>query len=379
MKHLGLGLMILMAACGHKEEPARKQAPQSPPVAVKAVTITESEWPEQYEATGSVRARVTGVVSSRVMAYVREVRAQTGDRVSAGQTLVVLDSRDLDTAQAQAQASGREARAALAEVENSIAAAKAQLDLAEATHRRMKHLHDKKSVSSQELDEAIARLQVARSNQEALRSRRAQVEEKIRQTEEAVKSAQIMSGYAAIAAPFAGIVTERKVEPGNLAAPGAPLLILEQAGAYRMEAEVEESKTPLVRAGTPVEVRLEALGRSVPARVTEIVPSVDAASRTFVARIDLPGNLPLRSGMFGRAVFAQGARKALAIPAAALVRDGQLESVFVVDQRRARKRLVTTGTRSADQVEALSGLGAGEQVILSPRGVEDGAAVEVRP
>ncbi len=375
-----VSLSLLLAACGHQSPELKKKAAQeAPPVLVKAQSLAETEWPELYQATGTVRARVTGAVSSRVMAYVREVRAQTGDRVAAGQTLIVLDSRDFDVAQSQAQGAQREAKAALAEVDNASAAAKAQLDLAEATFRRMKDLHDKKSISNQEFDEASAKLQMARSNYEATRSRRTQVEEKIQQTGEGVKSAEIMRGYAILTAPFAGIVTERRVEPGNLAAPGAPLLTIEGAGAYRLEAEIEESRAATVRAGTPVEVTLEALGQTLQTRVSEIVPAFDAASRTFTARINLPANLPLRAGMFGRAGFRLAARKVLAVPFAALAREGQMESVFVAEDGRARKRLLTTGARSGDQVEVLSGLKPGDRVLLTPGLIEDGARVEVRP
>lgn len=374
-------LLLLLTACGgHESEAKKKAAPEAAPVSVQTVEAAQTQWPETYQATGSVKARVSGAVASRVMAYVREVRAQTGDRVSQGQTLVVLDSRDLDTAHAQAEAAQREARAALSEVDNSSAAAKAQLDLAEATFRRMKDLFDKKSVSNQEFDESSAKLQMARSNYEATRSRRTQVEEKIRQAGEAINSAGIMRGYATIQAPFSGIVTERRVEPGNLATPGAPLMMIEQAGAYRLEAEVEESRMPMVRAGTPVGVSLEALDRQVSARVSEIVPAVDPASRTFIARINLPPGLALRSGMFGRASFQFGTRNVLSVPAAAVHSAGQVESVFVAEEGRARRRLVTMGAKSDASIEILSGLRAGDKVIHPvPASLEDGARVEVRP
>lgn len=188
-----------------------------------------------------------------------------------------------------------------------------------------------------------------------------------------------MRGYTTLVAPFAGIVTERKVEPGNLAAPGAPLLTIEGAGAYRLEAEIEESRAASVRAGTPVEVTIEALNQTLQTRVSEIVPAVDAASRTFIARINLPGNLPLRAGMYGRAGFKFGSRRVLAVPASAIVRDGQVESVFVAEDGRARKRLLTAGMRNGDQIEILSGLRAGVKVIAPPGSLEDGARVEVRP
>ena len=97
-----------------------------------------------------------------------------------------------------------------------------------------------------------------------------------------------------------------------MATPGAPLLTIEREGAYRLEAAVEESRVKSIHAGQPVAVNLEALGRTLDAHVSEIVPAVDAASRAYTVKIDLPALAQLRSGMFGRAVFSSGARNVLA-------------------------------------------------------------------
>jgi len=168
------------------------------------------------------------------------------------------------------------------------------------------------------------------------------------------------------------------VEPGNLAAPGAPLLTIEQDGLFRLEAPVDESRLASVRVGQAVEAAIE--DRKVSARVSEIVPSVDAASRTYIVKLDLPAMPQLRTGMFGRAIFPLGAEKVVAAPVAALMESGQLQSVFVVEGGAAHTRLVTTGRRAGDAVEVLSGLNAGEKVVapLVP-GLQDGARVEARP
>ncbi len=142
---------------------------------------------------------------------------------------------------------------------------------------------------------------------------------------------------------------------------------------------MDESKLPFVKTGQTVEVALEALDRRLTARVSEIVPAVDAASRAYTVKIDLPALPNVRSGMFGRAWFPMGARKVVAVPAAAVVERGQLQSVFVVEDGVARNRLVTTGKRQPDAVEVLSGLSEGEKVVSPvPPGLADGARVEVR-
>jgi RND family efflux transporter MFP subunit len=212
------------------------------------------------------------------------------------------------------------------------------------------------------------------------RSKRAQLDPRLARAEQELRSATIMRDYAKIAAPFAGIVTAKSVEPGNLATPGAPLLTIEQDGVYRLEASVDESRLPSALAGATVEVALEGVERKLNARVSEVVPAVDAASRSSIVKIDLPAIPQLRSGMFGRAFFPLGRRTVVVAPRAALVERGQLQSVFVVEDGTARTRLITTGQRAKDAMEVLSGLNAGEKVVTPiPAGLQDGARLEVRP
>src|SRR5665811_487874 len=243
----------------------------------------------------------------------------------------------------------------------------------------MAELAAKKSISNQELDEASARLKAAQANYDMVRSRRTQINSKMAVVEQEIRAAGIMRDYAKLAAPFSGVVITRTAEPGNLATPGAPLLTIEQDGLYRLEASVDESKLATVRVGQAVEAVVEATDRKLNARVSEIVPSVDAASRSYLVKLDLPATPQLRTGMFGRAIFPLGVQKVVAVPLAALMERGQLQSVFVVEDGVAHTRLVTTGRRIKDAVEVLSGLNAGERVIVPlPAGLQDGARVEVR-
>jgi RND family efflux transporter MFP subunit len=211
------------------------------------------------------------------------------------------------------------------------------------------------------------------------RAKRVQLDSKLAGVEQEIRGAKITRDYTRISAPFAGVVTAKSVEPGNLAAPGAPLVTIEREGAYRLEALVDESKLPFVKTGQIAAVELETLDRQLDARVSEIVPAVDSASRAYTVKIDLPAVPNLRSGMFGRARFPMGTRKVVAVPAAAVVERGQLQSVFVIEEGVARNRLVTTGRRQPNAVEVLSGLSAGEKVVSPiPASLADGSRVEVR-
>jgi membrane fusion protein, multidrug efflux system len=372
------GLVALWSGCGGTEIHP-KAASLAPAIPVQSAMITSQDWPEAYEATGTIRARSTAVMSSKVMAYVRQVTVQVGDRVTEGQELVTLDAQDLDANVHRAEASEAEVRSTIPEADYGVAGAKANLDLAQSTFKRMEELASKKSISNQEFDEASARLKSTQASFDMARAKRSQLDSKLAQVEQEIRAARIMRDYTRIAAPFSGMVTAKSVEPGNLAAPGAPLLSIERDGTYRLEASVDESKLPFVKPGQTVDVALEALDRRLTSRVSEIVPAVDASSRAYTVKIDLPPLPDVRSGMFGRAWFPIGSRKVVTIPAAALVERGQLQSVFVIDDGIARNRLITTGKRKLNTLEVLSGLSEGDKVVSPiPSGLADGVRVETR-
>ena len=256
---------LLLAGCGG-EHPKQAEAPAAPPVPVQTVAVAPVAWVNAYEATGTVRARTSAVISANVMGYVRDVHVNVGDRVRADQPLVTVEAQDLQANYLQAEAAVEEARAAIPEVENAVAAAKAQYELAQTTHRRMTTLFEKKSISDQEFDESAARLKSGQANYEMILSKARQVKARIEQAEQARRTAAVARGYSRIAAPFAGVVTEKPVVPGSLATPGVPLLTIERDGAFRLEAQVEESMIGSVKTGQPVTVTIDALDRPMQAR-----------------------------------------------------------------------------------------------------------------
>jgi membrane fusion protein, multidrug efflux system len=380
-KHLLIPIpfVLWLAGCGGAPR-EKSSAASSAVIAVSTVTAANETWPSIYEATGTVRARTSVVISAKLMGYVREVKVQAGDHVHEGQALVTLDTRDLDVSSRRAEAAREEVRSGVPEADSAVAAAKANLDLAQVTFGRMQDLFQKKSISNQEFDEASAKLKAAQAAYEMARARRLQLNSKLAQVDQEVRSTEVTRSYADVRAPFAGVVIAKSVEPGSLALPGAPLFTIEREGAYRLEASVEESRLAAIRVGQAVSVTLDSVDRTLDARVSEIVPAVDATSRAYTVKIDLPGLPALRSGVFGRAAFQLGGRSLLAIPAGAVTERGQLQSVLVAENGVARTRLITAGQKVKDTVEVLSGLSAGEKVIFPvPQGLSDGARVEVRP
>lgn len=369
---------LLLTGCG--SQPAEKKtAAQGPAIAVSLVEVRPAAVAAVYEATGTVRARTTSVLSARIMGYIRSVGAQAGDTVRAGQTVAVIDAKEIDDTVAQAKAGVAEARAAVPEVDNAIAAAKAQLDLATSTLKRMQSLYDQKSITSQEFDEVQAKHRMAVANHQMALAKRTQLTAKIAQAESVLAQASVNKAYTEVKAPFAGIVVERKAEPGMLAAPGMPILVIEQAGEYRLEAAVEESRIAAVKTGSKVKVRIDSLDREIEARVSEIVPAMDPVSRTFTARIDLPGSPLIRSGLFGRAIFPAGEKQALVAPEASIRTQGQIQSVYVADGGTARARLIKTGAKVQGGYEVISGLMPGDRIVTNPpAALTDGSKIEVR-
>jgi len=374
--------LVFLASC--ESNPASRPSAPATPIAVHIVTVALEDWPSTYEATGTARARTSANIASKVTGYVQQVAVQQGDRVAAGQTLVVIDTRDLDANYRRTDAGVAEVSSTIPEADSAVAAAQANLDLARVTAKRIDELAAKKSVSNQEVDESNARLASAQANYDMARARRAQLQSRLDQAGEERHAAAIVRDYGRIAAPFAGLVTSKNVNPGDLATTGAPLLTIERQDGFRLEAAVDESKLASIRAGQSVHYALDLPQCAGESRVAEVVPAVDPASRSYIAKIDLPACAGLRSGMFGRAFFQLGSRKTVAVASAAVTERGQLQSVFIADGDSAHARLITTGERAGDAVEILSGLNPGERLITpAPPGLADGsriaAVAEARP
>jgi RND family efflux transporter MFP subunit len=185
--------------------------------------------------------------------------------------------------------------------------------------------------------------------------------------------------YTVVKAPFDGVVTEKKVEAGELASPGQPLLKMEDSLQMRLEATVAEGDLKSVSRGDKIPVFIDALGvQALTGVVSQILPAGDPHTHTFMVKVDLPKTPGLKSGMFGRFQLDKGTTRTLLVPDSAVLERGELTSVFVVGSDQvSRLRWIKVGRRFDKQIEILSGVNVGELVLLEgSRGV-DGAAVKI--
>lgn len=481
MKKIAIAASIVaLAGCASKPAGPVAESASATPVSVATIRISAVDRPVVYEATGVVKARFNAILSSKVTARVAAVTVREGDVVARGQSLVALDSRELQAgvqiARANLSASGvavdsartsrqmeertsaariAQAEAAVLQTRAALGAAQSKLDLAVAGPRKQERAQADLAVAQAEsslrlaktqldriaglvqagampkarLDEALnaydlavaqrdttiqtqrisqegsrsedlrtaregvaqARAAVTQSDANLAQARASALQAKVRaeeiraaqaqvsQSSAALRSAEVSLDYATVAAPFDGQVVKRSVDPGAMATPGSPLLVLE-GGDLRLEALVPETVLPRLRPGMSVQIGIDALGRRLSGVVDEIVPQGDAASHTFLVKLSLSAPGGVRSGMFGRALIETGRARAIEIPDAAVWEREGLHYVYAVNASGvARLRIVTVGERVGGRVLILSGLAPGDRIVAGEHErVSDGAKVASR-
>jgi len=330
------GLAVVLAGCGHK--PEHPPAPVLPPATVRAQVVPSKARTATEEVVGTVRAKLRSVLEAKVSGRIEQLLVVPGQQVTSGELLVVIDAREVRARYDQAVALRQQA-------ENDL--------------KRLTTLFEQKILSQAEFDNAQVRARVAAAG---------------------VVEAETMLGYTKVTAPFAGVITRKHADVGDLAAPGKPLLEMEDATTLRLEADVPEAVVGRLKLADKLPVRIPALERELEGVVSEIAPAADPSSRTFLVKLDLPATSGLRAGQFGRVAMPVGETTALRVPASAIVQRGQMELVFIVVDGRAQLRIVKTGKRIGSEVELVSGVAAGEQIVTeAAASLVDGQPVTVKP
>jgi len=337
------------------------------------------------DATGYVTARRQATVSAKITGKVREVRIEEGQQVREGDILATLDDAEARAEAGLRRAQVAAARAAVVEVETSLANA-------EREYQRQLGLEARKLTSASALD-------AARTQAEALRARLDSQRESVRVAEEALRAAQVQLDNTVVRAPFSGVVTVKAAQPGEMISPisagggsirtGIGTIV--DMDSLEIQVDVSEAYINRVKSGQPVEAVLNAYPDwRVPAEVIAIVPTADRSKATVKVRIalgvrdarivpemgvrvsfleELPGG-----GEAPKTVALQGAL----VPLAAIRQEGGEDVVYVVRDGRAERRQVTLGGTQGEARRVTGGVSPGEQVIVdAPAALRDGSAIAV--
>ncbi len=309
---------VALVACHSKKENTSESLS---PVAVRTIVSENKARPSSEEVVGTVRAKLRAAIEPKVSARIEALLVAPGQMVKAGELIAQLDPREIQAKLDQALALREQATRDLA---------------------RSRELLDKKITAQADFDAVQARARVA---------------------EGAARETETMLGYTKVIAPFDGIVTRKLADVGDLAAPGKPIIEMEDPRALRFEADVPEALIGHVKIGDKLPVQVAEGSAPIESTVVEVAPVADAASRTFLVKLDLPAAEGTRSGQFGRVWVRTGESKSIRVPTSAIVVRGQMECIFVIANQHAQLRIVRTGKRTGGEAEILSGLSSGERVV----------------
>lgn len=328
--------LLAMSGC----KPAHEAAQQvSLPTAVVKTAVAEAKpFRATEEVVGTVRSKTRAVIEARVGGRIEVLPVSAGQLVKRGDLIAQLEVR---------------------EIQARLDQAKATLEQASRDLARYTELIKQNVLTKAEYDTAEARQRIAQA---------------------AVTEAEAMLGYAKVTAPFDGVITRKLSEVGDIGAPGRGIVELEDPKALRVEANVPEGLVRLIKLSDRMEVISVELSHPVEATVSELAPAADPASRTSLVKLDLPANSGLRLGQFVRVAVPVGEKTSLRLPESAVVLRGQMEMVFVATNNVAQMRLVKTGRKSGNSIEIVSGLSAGERVVVDgAQMLLDGQPLQVQP
>jgi RND family efflux transporter MFP subunit len=329
-----IALALALAGCGGQEEhTAGPAAPTS--VQAQVSVIQPVETVATSAAPGTVVALESVKVASRLMGYIRDIAVAEGQAVKAGQRLFTIDPLDIEGGVAQA-------RLGLDQADKAMQDAKADYDRFSALYK----------------DEVVTRQQYEKMklNYDIAVSRAAQAKA-------GLGTAEGQMRYATVTSPIQGIVTQKLANEGDIAAPGHPVLMVENPARLQVQTSVTGEVFKTLKLGQEMSVEIDGFDAAIAAKVARLSPAADPMTHTYMVKLDIaaPG---LQSGAFARVLFPLGKRTVLAVPKAAVLDRAGIAGVFVVDaQGIAQYRMVRTGGEVNGQVEILSGINPGEKVV----------------
>ncbi len=372
---LAAALVVMMMWLAGMFRNKIKAGPAQEPSRVTANATTRVEahrYPMIVEQAGTVRTRTEAQVSSRLMAQVQEVLVREGDTIqragSDGKATILakLDDRDIQAKLQQAQAQVASLQRALGVALAQQQSAQALLQQAATDLARTEKLVEAKAATVQQLDHARTQRDTAQAQVLAAQGLVEQTRAQQVGAEAAVREAQIMLSFAVIEAPFDGKISSKRVNPGDMVAPGQILFVVESPSEPQLHAMVSETVALHLKAGQTLPVQIDAPQRQFDGIVRDIVPQADPLTRTILVKVDLPKDASLVSGLFGRLRVPIGDYSTLVVAKNAIRRSGQLYLVQVMEKPGVPvRRFVQVGPEHGPLVEVLSGVQEGDEVVTN--------------
>lgn len=343
---LSIPTVLLLGACGASQTAPSAAAPAGPVLATAVLAPAQATVYE--DSPGTVAASDNARIASRLSGYVQLLHADVGDPVKAGQLLLTVDNRGVKAQVAQAHAVLSQARASLAD--------------AAFNYDRYSSLYSEGAVTRQQYEGVKRNYAVAQAGVKAADAQLAQ--------------ANAQRAYAEVRAPFAGVVTARYVQQGDLATPGKPLMQIQSPGHLEVHAQISDRASAALEPGDTIGI--EDADMYATARVLHLSPAADPSTGTHLLKAALPAGTKLAAGDFVRVRIPIGKRQALFVPDTALVERAGISAVFIVDDTdHVHLRMVRIGEQQHGRSEILSGLTAGERVVIRPPGaLENGAHIQ---
>ncbi|HVT29230.1 MAG TPA: efflux RND transporter periplasmic adaptor subunit [Lacipirellulaceae bacterium] len=343
----GLTLLLLVLAGVFKSKVDTSRPPITAESSVPSDATAEVgvvRRPRFETAVGSVEPVHEAAVASKLLARVVEVKVRAGQAVTEDDVLVRLDDAEL--------------RTRLNQAESAVRSAESRHDRAKADYARAETLVAARVVTRAEFDQITDELKTS--------------EAELQRAQQAADEARVLLGYATIHSPLTGVVIDKRVEAGDTVSPGQVLVTLYEPNRMQLVATVRESLAEHLKVGDEIRARLDALGHECSATVREIVPQAETASRSFTVKVTGPCPPGVYSGMFGRIFIPLSEEEVLIVPRDAVSHVGQLSLVDVVEGNSVRRRSVQLGRELPEGYEVLSGLRAGEKVVVRPAKTPEG-------
>ncbi len=363
-----------------------KNPPKAPSVAV--ALVTRQDLSDDLELAAEFRPYQEIDLHAKVSGYLKEIRVDIGDRVKAGQLLAILEVPEMAQDLAHAEASLKRSELEVERARGEVRRAEINRGIRRLSAERLSGVMKARPnlVARQEYDAVMASSHDAEAQHEAARANLAASEEQVRIAASNKARIDTMLAYLRITAPFAGLITERRGDPGALVQAGTashtqalPVVRLSQMDRLRLAVPVPAAVVPRVHVGAPVEVRVDSLQRVVQGRVARLNGRLEATTRAMEVQVDVPNaDYEIKPGMYGYASLRLDKRtKALAVPVQAISGRGEAATVFVVGLgKQIDRRTVATGMETPNLVEVLSGVREGEMVVVGMKDLKPGTLVE---